>query len=225
MSKNELFERTGYLFVPNLIEDISKYQQQPLLDKNKKRVTGQIKYLSKSKFYKNNFVLHPVDMFVPGAFCRYNFPNYSELHSIIKNKIEKILDVRLLPTYYFDRFYFVGQELQPHVDRPACEVSVSLQVSSNHNQEPWPIWFKTLDGNEANVLMNDGDGVIYKGCECEHWRTSLPSRYNQEEKVMMAEKNIIDDTYHHQIFFHYVDSEGPFVEYAYDRKLLQLDSE
>lgn len=220
MESDEFFKNNGYLYVPKLIDDITKYQQPPLLDKNGKRVTGQIKYLSRSKFYKNNVLLHPVDMYVPGAFCRYKFPDYNELYVIVKSKIESILNMKLLPTYYFDRFYFVDQELKPHVDRPACEISVTLQISSNHQDEPWPIFFKDLTGKETYVSMDDGDATIYMGCQCKHWRNSLPSRYTEDQKLLMKSKNIEDDTYHHQIFFHYVDSQGPFTEYAYDNRIV-----
>jgi hypothetical protein len=33
----------------------------------------------------------------------------------------------LHPTYFYDRFYFPGQQLKRHSDRPACEVSVSYK--------------------------------------------------------------------------------------------------
>ena len=106
----------------------------------------------------------------------------------------------LLPTYYFDRFYYVGQELSKHRDREACEISVTLQISTN-SSKPWPIWFETPDGKDISVEMKNGDAVIYRGCERLHWREPLKGDRN---------------TYHHQIFLHYVNSQGPFVHYAHD---------
>ncbi len=124
--------------------------------------------------------------------------------------------MELLPTYFYDRFYYVGQQLKRHSDRPACEVSVTLQISTN-GKEPWPIWFERPDGSETYVLMKNGDATIYKGCEREHWRDPLQSRYNTWENKWRSFRKQEDDTYHHQIFLHYVDSQGPFVHHANDR--------
>ena len=115
-------------------------------------------------------------------------------------KIEGILSMDLLPTYYFDRFYYEGQELTRHKDRPSCEISATVQISTNRD-EAWPIWFQLPDQTENSVSMKNGDMVLYKGCEREHWREPLTGK----------------DSYHHQIFFHYVNAQGPYVHYAYDR--------
>jgi len=93
---------------------------------------------------------------------------------------------------------------------------VTLQISSNHPDDPWPIWFERPDGSESYVLMNDGDAAVYKGCEREHWRDSLPSRYNKAQRLWRKVRKIADDTYHHQIFLHYVDANGPYVHCAFD---------
>ena len=106
----------------------------------------------------------------------------------------------LLPTYYFDRFYYEGQKLARHSDRPSCEISATVQISTNRD-EAWPIWFQRPDQTENSVSMKNGDMVLYKGCEREHWREPLTGK----------------DSYHHQIFFHYVNAQGPYVHYAYDR--------
>jgi hypothetical protein len=90
-------------------------------------------------------------------------------------------------------------------------VSVTLQISTNR-KEPWPIWFETPNSNESFVNMKNGDAVIYKGCEREHWRYPLESKYNRIQRVFKK-----DDTYHHQIFFHYVNANGPYLPFAFDR--------
>jgi len=210
MSKNENFERDGYLFLPKFIQNPEVLKEYPLIDENGNRVTGVIKYERKGK---TKFI--PEDG-VKGALARYNIPKYKEVHFLIKKSIEKILGMDLYPTYFFDRFYFEGHHLTRHVDRQACEVSVTLQISSNHPNDPWPIWFDLPDRSEKCVLMDDGDAVIYKGCEREHWRDALPSRYNKTQRFWRKVKRLYDDTYHHQIFLHYVDANGPFVHYAFD---------
>ena len=50
---------------------------------------------------------------------------------IVKNKLEYLLQEKLYPTYYFDRFYFNGSKMDKHVDRASCEISVSVKYSQN----------------------------------------------------------------------------------------------
>ena len=214
MTKNESFERDGYLALPQLIDynDIEQYQYEPFLDENGNRVTGQL------NFRRINKAIHSeVETQVPGSFSRYNFPPYKNLHYLIRKKIEKVLGIDLLPTYYYERYYYVGQELGKHRDRPACEVSVTLQLNTN-SEKPWPIWFNKPDGSDGYVTMKNGDGAVYKGCERPHWREPLQSKYSPLKEKWMKFRNKEDDTWHHQIFLHYVNAQGPFVHYALDPK-------
>lgn len=203
MNNNEFFHKNGYLYVPNML-DVSQLQQEVPKER------GQITYHRKDKFTHN-----PVEAQVDGSLSRWNYPDYKQYHYFAKKRIEELLNIDLLKTYYYDRFYFVGQELTRHKDRPACEISVTIQINSNGKQS-WPIWFKRPDGEEVSVNMNNGDGVIYKGCDIEHWREPLKSKYNSVESYLRKLIKLKDDTFHHQIFFHYVNSQGPYVYCAND---------
>ena len=199
MTNHSSFDKNGYLFVPGMVADPRKlYCPVP-------KERGYIKYYGKNKF------THELEeKTVKGSLSRYHFPQYKELHFLVKKEIEGILGIDLHPTYYFDRFYFAGQQLKRHRDRPSCEVSVTLQISTNR-KDPWPIWFEKPDGTESFVDMKNGDAVIYKGCERTHWREPLGSKYNKFQKLFKK-----DDTYHHQIFLHYVNANGPYVSFAFD---------
>ena len=210
MTKNEFFEKNGYLPIPGLIRDPENLFCPPPLDEKGERLTGQLNYIRKDK------VIHAgQEQQVRGSLSRYNVPTYKQLHYLVRKSVEKHLGIDLLPTYYFDRFYYVGQKLKRHSDRQACEVSVTLQISTNSNN-PWPIWFERPDGSESYVLMNNGDAVIYKGCERDHWRDPLESKYGKVENLWRTFRKKEDDTYHHQIFLHYVNSQGPFVHFSND---------
>lgn len=201
MSPNQAFDERGYLLVPKLVTGIEHLRQDPPKER------GMYNY---DKKRPDLFTYVPEEGQVQGSLARYNVPCYRELHDGIKPIIEAILGMDLYPTYYYDRFYFVGQQLKRHSDREACEVSVTLQISSNRpDDDPWPIWFQKPDGEEVAALMSDGDGVIYKGCEREHWRDPLPSRYSKSQRILRKVLRLPDDTYHHQIFLHYVDANGP----------------
>lgn len=136
---------------------------------------------------------------VSGSLSRYNHPRYKFAHYFFKNYIESIIKEKIYPSYYYDRFYFSGQELVKHVDRGACEISLSFHISSNLNYK-WPLHFQ-YDDKQLSVECDPGDGVLYKGCEVPHWRDP-----------MVGDEN----SYFHQIFFHYVKANGHYLQYAYD---------
>ena len=211
MSKNEFFEKNGYLFLPQLISDPENLYCPCPLNEMGERLTGQLNYHRADKF---TYV--PDEKQVNGSLARYNVPMYKQLHFLVRKQVEKALGMDLLPTYFYDRFYYVGQQLKRHSDRPACEVSVTLQISTN-SENPWPIWFNRPDGSDGYVVMKNGDAAVYKGCEREHWRDPLESRYNRMQRRIRNVRKMQDDTYHHQIFLHYVNSQGPFVHFANDR--------
>jgi hypothetical protein len=101
--------------------------------------------------------------------------------------IEAVVGEELLPTYAYARLYSNGDELLKHSDRPACEVSVTIQLGRSHNYA-WPIY---MGGNRYD--MAEGDGVIYRGCDIEHWREVC---------------NGPTDYYSGQVFLHYVRKNG-----------------
>ena len=211
MSKNESFEKNGYLFLPKLITDPENLYCPCPLNEQGERLTGQLNYQRVDKF-----TYCPDEKQVNGSLARYNVPMYKQLHYLVRKQVENALGMDLLPTYFYDRFYYVGQQLKRHSDRPACEVSVTLQISTN-SENPWPIWFNRPDGSDGYVVMKNGDAAVYKGCEREHWRDPLESKYNRMQRRIRKVRKMQDDTYHHQIFLHYVNSQGPFVHFANDR--------
>lgn len=211
-TRNEQFDKDGYLVVKDLWDPQELYRPVP-------EERGQINYWGKKL---DQFEYTPIEMQVEGSLAVYTHPQYRSIHSGIRLKLEEILGRKLYNTYYYDRFYFVGQELTRHADRDACEISVSVNISTNL-EECWPIWIKTPDtykdkskmeiigyGENRSVCLNPGDGMIYKGCERPHWRDPLPSRH----KGFRFFKK--DNTYYHQVFFHYVLADGKRAHCAND---------
>ena len=117
------------------------------------------------------------------------------VHEKIWPMLENIVDQPLLPTYSYGRLYTNENELTKHRDRPACEISVTVQLGRSHNYA-WPLYA----GNERFDLA-EGDGVIYYGCDIEHWRNKCdgPQGY-----------------YSGQAFFHYVKANGKHADQAND---------
>jgi hypothetical protein len=195
---NSQFDKDGYLYIPNIWDPRELYRSVP-------DIRGQINYWGKKE---DQYNYTEEELQVIGSLATYYYPGYRYIHNEIRLKLEEIIGRRLYNTYYYDRFYFAGQSLEEHIDRDACEISISVHISSNCNND-WPLWIETPSGEERSVLLNCGDGMLYKGCERKHWRNPLISRYNRKKEN--------DDTYYHQVFFHYVLQDGHRAHCAWDR--------
>lgn len=137
---------------------------------------------------------------VPNAHSKYADPAMETLLLSLQNMMEESTGLKLYPTYSFYRVYRNGDILDPHKDRPSCEISatVCLNYSYDGSVYSWPI---IMDGNKIN--MGPGDIVIYRGIDLEHSR----------EKFTPP-----GDDWHVQAFLHYVDKNGKYSEYKYDKR-------
>ena len=215
-TRNEFFERNGYLIIKNLCDPKKLFHPVPEL-------RGQLNYKSKDL---DDFEHIEVEGQVEGSIARYWHPQYRDVHTKIRLILEQAIGRKLYNTYYYDRFYFPGQALTIHADRPACEISVSVHVSTNI-EENWPIWIKTPDiftdsskmeliskGENRSVDLGPGDGMVYKGRERPHWRDPMPGLI--ETALAKAKGYQVHSLYYHQIFFHYVLQDGIRAHYAWD---------
>ena len=214
-TRNESFDKNGFLVLQNLYDPQELFHPVP-------KIRGQLNYRSK-KLDDVEYIEEESQ--VEGSLARYWHPQYRKIHSDIRLKIEKQIGRKLYNTYYYDRFYFPGQELKKHTDRPACEISISVHISTNL-EEYWPIFIKTpyvfaesqeytnvkkliSTGDTMGINLNPGDGVLYKGCERPHWRDKMPGTFE-----MMSGG---EELYYHQIFFHYVLQDGIRAHHAWDK--------
>ncbi len=214
-TRNKSFDKNGYLLLKNLWDPEKLYSEPP-------EERGQYNYWDNNP---DHFHHTPVENQVEGSTARYWHPQYRRTHIGIRKKLEKELGRKLYNTYYYDRFYFPGQELTKHADRDACEISVTVHVSTNLEGEDadWPVWIKTPDtytdktkreikekGHNVSLVLKPGDGMVYLGCERPHWRDPMPC---PRKNIWEKEKEI----YYHQIFFHYVLQDGRRAHCAWDR--------
>jgi hypothetical protein len=134
----------------------------------------------------------------PGTPVAYGDVVMEHMLERLRPQIEAAAGLRLYPTYSYMRLYKNGDALKAHHDRPACEISLSLNIG----QEPggaWPLWIHAADGPRA-VELDPGDAVLYRGIELEHWRAPYAG--------MQAA----------QVFLHYVDRDGPHAEWKFDKR-------
>jgi hypothetical protein len=134
----------------------------------------------------------------PGTPVAYGDVVMEHMLERLRPQIEAAAGLRLHPTYSYLRLYKHGDVLKAHHDRPACEISLSLNIG----QQPdgaWPLWIRAADGPQG-IALQPGDGVLYRGIELEHWRDP----YAGEQAA--------------QVFLHYVDREGPHAEWKFDKR-------
>jgi hypothetical protein len=136
------------------------------------------------------------DTHVANAPSWTNHRTHLELLCEFTPRISDIVGHAVLPTYTCGRLYRNGCILTRHVDRPACEISVTLHLEGD---KEWPFWLRTSYGEEHSVILNPGDAIIYLGCCADHWRNPYQGQY------------------YNQVFLHYVRSRGFFGPAYFDR--------
>tara|TARA_Y100000004_G_C8775196_1_gene352474 strand:+ start:154 stop:678 length:525 start_codon:yes stop_codon:yes gene_type:complete len=121
----------------------------------------------------------------------YNDPLMTSILDTKLSVVEKEANLKLYPTYAYWRYYIFGATLAKHIDRPACEISITACIKKYDN---WPI---VIEGDLFE--LSEGDAVLYAGCDQEHWR---PGVYKGEGMA--------------QVFLHYVNQQGENKHHAYD---------
>jgi hypothetical protein len=109
-------------------------------------------------------------------------------------EVSRLCGEEVLPTYVYSIIYKNKAELMRHVDKDACDISLTINLQKDTN---WPICIKKPNGEEVCLELNAGDAMMYLGCDAEHWR------HNK-----FTGQNFI------QTFMHYVRADGPRA-YAY----------
>jgi hypothetical protein len=173
MNDAKFFKDNGYLIIPKILSG-------ELLDFigmhafNRAKIDG-------------NITAEPPFPNTPAFYADLTMENLS---AFLLPKIESAAGMKLLPTYTYFRVYKPGDILPKHTDRPgACEFSISLCLRKKG--KIWPIFI-----TNTAVMLEEGDAVLYKGCEVTHWREPYTEGMKQA-----------------QVFLHYVDANGSYTEW------------
>jgi hypothetical protein len=138
------------------------------------------------------------DTQLPNTPSRYADPFMESVLQILLPHIAEASGLRLYPTYSYFRVYKHGDVLPAHVDRPSCEVSVTISVGCDADAA-WPVWVER-QGAATPIELDPGDGMLYRGTEVRHWRDAFAG------------------TEATQLFLHYVEQDGPHREWKFDRR-------
>ena len=140
------------------------------------------------------------DRAAPPAATAYGDPMMDTLLANLTPRLEQATGLRLYPTYSFYRVLRGGDALPRHTDRPACEISVSLNLGQQPD-EPWPLWVKGPH-HTTPCNMRPGDGVLYRGLDCPHWREPFTGDHCA------------------QVSLFWVDQNGPHAEWKLDKRTM-----
>lgn len=125
----------------------------------------------------------------------YGDPVFDDLLQKFAKPIGNHLGKTLIPTYTYARIYRNGEVLKKHKDRPACEISATMTLGYDAKYL-WKIYFD--EEREIPVDLEVGEMAVYAGCDILHWRPAFKGDW------------------HVQVFFHYVDANGPYAEHGLD---------
>ena len=163
--------------------------------------TGILDKETCAKLSNRLFDLKKEDKLTKDEQCPLSLSVYGdeEFERVLEN-LARLLSVTLgkkvLPTYCYARLYQKGEVLKKHTDRPSCEISITVTLDHDKTSIIWPISM----GDPKNIFIEVGDGVVYKGCDIEHWREPYKGEWQT------------------QAFFHFVDAEGEHKDHAFDKR-------
>ena len=112
--------------------------------------------------------------------------------------MEKTTGLKLQPAYTYARIYKKGDVLKRHKDRFSCEISTTLFLGG----DKWDLYLEP-SGQEGKkgikVDLEQGDMMVYSGCELEHWRNKFKGKscgqvflhYNNH-KTPGSQQNLFD---------------------------------
>ena len=117
-----------------------------------------------------------------------SFSAFDPLLTLLTPKMNEMLDLDLVPTYYYQRTYLRGGAMSHHTDRPSCQRSVTMNLGYSHQ---WPIYIVNREtGKHTEFQAEPGDALLYMGCSQEHYRDPF------------------EGDWYSQLFLHWVEREG-----------------
>jgi len=152
---------------------------------------------------------------MPDTYCSYADIAMETLMLKCQPIMEKTTGLKLQPAYAYARIYKKGDVLRRHKDRFSCEISTTMFLGGDE----WPIFLDPSGGDFVidefkqtikpnapkgiKVDLKQGDMLVYRGCELEHWRNKFKGKdcaqvflhYNNE-KTPGSKQNLFDKRLH-----------------------------
>lgn len=174
----DLYAQQGYILQPGLIDP------------------GFCTYLTRYLLLCAETGRAEADGAVANAFSMYGDPAFDTLLNVLAFDVSAHVGHEVVPTYSFARLYSEGSELVKHVDRPACEHSISLHLGGTATA--WALRLLDHHESEVSVMQEPGDALAYQGMQLVHWRDRL------------------DVGWQAQLFLHWVEVGGTYASQRFD---------
>jgi len=178
------FEKNKYQVIKKAIsKELADFCYQYFL--NKREVAKHLFDVNYISPYTDYFGVWN-DSQIPNTYSHYADIVMETLLQKVKPIMEKESETKLIETYSYARIYKNGDELKRHKDRYSCEISTTMYLGGDE----WSIYI------EPNIEVNlkQGDMLMYRGCELEHWREPFEGKDCG------------------QVFLHYNDASGKDAE-------------
>lgn len=104
---------------------------------------------------------------------KYNERYTVGVHTALTPQVSSFIQEAVVPTYSMYRAWGERDKklqrtvIQPHKLDEAGEIAILLCIGSDWWE--WEFKFKNLKGEEETHKLKQGQGIIYKGNEVEHW--------------------------------------------------------
>lgn len=180
MSYRDHFNEYGYVVINDLVD--TRWLNKMFDWWRRHKINGEVVMEDPSQVHgvHGPFEVMQRDRFIESA------DEVWPMHDEVGDRIENILDISMVPTYSTGRVYYEGSSMDEHTDRDPCEISCTIPIA--FDIQPWPIRVKSSKGDRP-VVLNIGQGLIYRGCDLPHYRPALH-----------------ESTFVVQHFFHWCDS-------------------
>lgn len=158
-----------------------------------------------------------VDEQTESIISQYADPLIETLMDMSTSVIENNVGKKLWPTYSFFRIYDKGSDLKIHTDRPSCEYTVALCLGADPIDQPYEIFVGEED--ETSDYKYYSDEGEYKRYRIDHKFPMVPNNaviFKGMHKIHWRE--ICKHDHFITVFLHYVDQDGPYKEYKFDKR-------
>jgi len=154
-------------------------------------------YFTKNADQNNKYAFG--DRQVDKSFAWYGAIATEALLIQLQPIIEQVTGKTLYPAYSYSRIYYNEATMAAHTDRPSCQYSATITIEVDETG-PWEIWMENLAGATSALVLPVGTMVVYSGDKLKHWR----NQYNGKKQI--------------QVFLHYVDANGIYADFKFDKR-------
>ena len=137
--------------------------------------------------------------FCPPSQWIYGDACFDEVHKLLSEQLSQLLGIELKPSFNSVRLYSNGATLPKHIDRDACEFSLSIPIDYA-GDEVWPIYLAQTEQDQRGqaIFLETGDALVLQGTKVYHWRKPLKNQWQI------------------QAFFFFVDAVGEYRDHTGD---------